>query len=266
MIRAVATDIDGTFLRQNRTFDRELFNRVYAAMKQQNVHFIIASGDQYYFLRSLFPEQADELAYVAENGVLTVEQNQEIACDRLTPANVQRITSYLDELDGIEYCASGRRYAYIPSNSSDSFKQLMPNFYARLKIVPDVNAVSDDFIFKFALNVPHNRQQSIIQDINNRFAGTIRATASGYGAVDLIIPGMDKSYGLKQLLNRWQISPTELIAFGDGENDLEMFDLAQTSYAMGNTPAKIRAAASQVIGTNNDQAVLHQLAQLFDVE
>ncbi|WP_283621768.1 Cof-type HAD-IIB family hydrolase [Limosilactobacillus avium] len=263
MIRAVATDIDGTFLRQDRTFDRKLFDRVYAAMQAQGARLIIASGDQYYFLRSLFPDQADQLAYVAENGVLTVDQNEELACDRLSAEDVRKITTYLDTLPGINYCASGRRYAYVLNRADDDFKQIIPNFYTRIKTVDDVNNVDDDFIFKFALNVPHDRQAALTHNINTRFTGIIRATASGYGAVDLIIPGMDKSYGLRLLLKRWQLNPADLAVFGDGENDLEMFNLAGTSYAMGNAPANVQAAATQVIGTNNDQAVLHQLAEIF---
>ena len=190
MIRAVATDIDGTFLRSDRTYDRQLFAQVYAAMHRQGVRFIIASGDQYYFLRSLFPDQADQLAYVAENGVLTVDHNDEIACDRLAAEDVRQVTAYLNTLPGTNYCASGRQYAYVPTNSSATFKRIIPNFYTRVKTVDDVNNVDDDFIFKFALNVPHDRQAAIAHDINTRFAGIIRATASGYGAVDLIIPGM----------------------------------------------------------------------------
>lgn len=263
MIRAVATDIDGTFLRQDRTYDRNLFSQVYSAMIAQGARFIIASGDQYYFLRSLFPDQADQLAYVAENGVLTVDHNEEVACDRLQPAEVKAVTQYLDALPGVNYCASGRQFAYVPSNADDQFKHIIPNFYTRIKVVDQVTAIHDDFIFKFALNVPHDRQSVITRDINTRFAGVIRATASGYGAVDLIIPGMDKSYGLKKLLDRWGVSPDELVVFGDGENDLEMFDLAGTSYAMGNAPANVQAHATKVIGTNNDQAVLHQLADSF---
>lgn len=216
MIRAVATDIDGTFLRSDRTYDRQLFAQVYAAMHRQGVRFIIASGDQYYFLRSLFPDQADQLAYVAENGVLTVDHNDEIACDRLAAEDVRQVTAYLNTLPGTNYCASGRQYAYVPTNSSAAFKRIIPNFYTRVKTVDDVNNVDDDFIFKFALNVPHDRQAAIAHDINTRFAGIIRATASGYGAVDLIIPGMDKSYGLRRLLTRWHITPDELAVFGDG--------------------------------------------------
>ncbi|QZN93011.1 Cof-type HAD-IIB family hydrolase [Limosilactobacillus panis] len=263
MIRAVATDIDGTFLRQDRTYDRKLFAQVYAAMQAQRARLIIASGDQYYFLRSLFPDQADQLAYVAENGVLTIDQNEELACDRLSAENVRKITTYLDTLPGINYCASGRQYVYVLNRADDNFKRIIPNFYTRIKTVDDVNNVDDDFIFKFALNVPHDQQATLIHNINTRFTGIVRATASGYGAVDLIIPGMDKSYGLKLLLKRWHLTPADLAVFGDGENDLEMFDLANTSYAMGNAPANVQAAATQIIGTNNDQAVLHQLAEIF---
>lgn len=263
MIRAVATDIDGTFLKQDRTYDRQLFNRVYLAMQEQQARFIVASGDQYYFLRSLFPNEADKLAFVAENGVLTIDHEEEIACDRLSRKAVSEITHYLDSLSGIYYCASGRNYCYIPDSAAEWFKRLIPSFYTKIKIVPDVNKVTDDFIFKFALSVPHEQMHDLADDINQRFTGIIRATASGYGAMDLIIPGMDKSFGLTKLLDRWQISPDELAVFGDGENDLEMFHLAGTSFAMANAPANVKAAATRVIGTNNEQAVLRQMAKIF---
>ncbi|MFR0771997.1 MAG: HAD hydrolase family protein [Limosilactobacillus pontis] len=54
MIRAVATDIDGTFLTNQRDYDRQRFAQVYSAMNSRDIRFIVASGDQYYFLRSLF--------------------------------------------------------------------------------------------------------------------------------------------------------------------------------------------------------------------
>lgn len=75
---------------------------------------------------------------------------------------------------------------------------------------------------------------------------------------------MNKSYGLKKLLNRWQISPADLVVFGDGENDLEMFDLAGTSYAMGNAPTNVKKAATHTIGTNDEQAVLHEINRLLN--
>ena len=262
MIRAIATDIDGTFLRSDRTYDQELFKKVYTAMQAQGIRFIIASGDQYDFLRSLFPDEADHLAYVAENGVLTIDHNMEIAFDHLSTENVSAITHFLDSLEGVAYCASGKKAAYVHHDASPEFKKLIPNFYTKIKEVADINQVTDDPIFKFAMSVPPVKMREIQATINYRFEGIIHATASGYGAVDLIIPGRDKSYGLHKLLDRWHLTPEQLVVFGNGENDLEMFNLAKTSYAMENAPENVKQAASKVIGTNEEQAVLHQIAKL----
>lgn len=262
MIRAIATDIDGTFLTTDRHYDHRLFADLYQQMSQQGVRFIVASGDQYYFLRSLFPELADQLAFVAENGVLTIDRGQEIACGQLRIADVMRIIAYLEALPGTNYIVCGRRYAYVKDTMPQAFIENMDKFYTRSKVVSHFDFTGDK-IFKFALTVPADHMRKIAQDINTRFAGIIRATASGNGAIDLIIPRMDKSYGLKKLLSRWQVAPEELVAFGDGENDLEMFSLAGTSYAMGNALANVQAAATHTIGTNDEQAVLHQIARII---
>lgn len=265
-MRVVATDIDGTFITKKRDYDRRLFQRVYRLLVDQGIRFVIASGDQYYFLRSLFPGVADQLAYVAENGALTIDQGQEIACARLSFADVRAVAECLDCLPGVEYVVCGRQSAYINERFSPSFKQQMGQFYSRLKTVKSLDETKADRLFKFALTVPGKQTKEVKELIDTRFAGTIRATVSGYGAIDLIIPGMDKSYGLKLLLERWKVAPQDLVVFGDGENDLEMFHLAGTSYAMGNAPAVVQSQATHVIGTNDDQAELHTLAELLKIE
>lgn len=262
-MKAVATDIDGTFLTNRRDYDRQLFDRVYRAMVDRDVRFIVASGDQYYFLRSLFPAVADQLAFVAENGVLTIDRGEELHCGRLKWSAVQAVIDYLDQLPGVNFIVCGRRSAYVRASAPARFRAGARRFYTRIKTVADFGAITDDVIFKFALTVPPTQQAKISREIDTRFAGILRATASGYGAIDLIIPGMDKSHGLQLLLNRWGINPADLVAFGDGENDLEMFALGGTSYAMGNAPANVQAVANHVIGTNDEQAVLHKLGELL---
>ncbi|MBB1079217.1 HAD family hydrolase [Limosilactobacillus sp. STM2_1] len=263
MIQAIATDIDGTFLTTNRMYDQALFKQAFHLMNQKNIKFIVASGDQYCFLRSLFPEIADQIAFVAENGVLTIDQGQEIACGQLKIADIDRIIDYIDTIPGTNYVVCGRQFAYVKESMPKDFRQGINRFYTRTKTVADFTNLHDK-IFKFALVVPPAKLREISNNINSKFNRIIRATASGYGAIDLIIPGMDKSYGLQLLLNRWQLAPQNLVVFGDGENDLEMFDLAGTSYAMSNAPRNVQQAATKVIGTNDDQAVLHQIIKLLE--
>ena len=45
---------------------------------------------------------------------------------------------------------------------------------------------------------------------------------------------MHKAWGLKQLLNHWGLSESNVMAFGDGDNDLELLQMAGRSYAMEN--------------------------------
>lgn len=59
-------------------------------------------------------------------------------------------------------------------------------------------------------------------------------------------PRVDKGTGLKDLLTRIGGRTADLIAFGDGENDLAMFETAEHSVAMMHAPASVRHAATRV--------------------
>ena len=44
--RAVAVDMDGTFLDDYKQFDEDRFARVLAALQEHDIQFIVASGNQ----------------------------------------------------------------------------------------------------------------------------------------------------------------------------------------------------------------------------
>ena len=61
-IKLIAVDMDGTFLSDQKTYNRERFMAQYQQMKAQGIRFVVASGNQYYQLISFFPEIANEIA------------------------------------------------------------------------------------------------------------------------------------------------------------------------------------------------------------
>ncbi|MBE8208092.1 HAD hydrolase family protein, partial [Leptospira borgpetersenii serovar Ballum] len=83
-IQLIAVDMDGTFLNDNKQYDKERFTTQYAALKQQGIKFVVASGNQYYQLISFFPEIKDEIAFVAENGALVYDHGERIHHGELT--------------------------------------------------------------------------------------------------------------------------------------------------------------------------------------
>jgi Cof subfamily protein (haloacid dehalogenase superfamily) len=51
-----------------------------------------------------------------------------------------------------------------------------------------------------------------------------------------------------------------LVCFGDGDNDLPMFAMADTALAVANATPSVRAAATEVIGSNAADGVAHWIA------
>ncbi|KFK32536.1 hypothetical protein AALP_AA6G255900 [Arabis alpina] len=70
--------------------------------------------------------------------------------------------------------------------------------------------------------------------------------------LEIIPPGTSKGNGVKMLLNHLGVSPDEIMAIGDGENDVEMLELASFGVALSNGAEKTKAVAD-VIGVSNDE-------------
>ena len=62
-----------------------------------------------------------------------------------------------------------------------------------------------------------------------------------------------KSHAAAQL--KAQLGCDRLVVFGDGKNDIDMFQIADESYAVENAAPELKAVATGVIGSNNDDAV-----------
>ena len=57
MIKAIAVDMDGTFLDSNKQFDRNRFETIFKELIDKNIKFIAASGNQFAKLKSIFGDR-----------------------------------------------------------------------------------------------------------------------------------------------------------------------------------------------------------------
>jgi Cof subfamily protein (haloacid dehalogenase superfamily) len=64
---------------------------------------------------------------------------------------------------------------------------------------------------------------------------------------------------------RQQLNISNLICFGDSDNDLSMFRMADESYAPDNAKDFVKAEATAVIGHHNEDGIAHYLRQRFNL-
>ncbi|CAL8102427.1 unnamed protein product [Prunus armeniaca] len=72
------------------------------------------------------------------------------------------------------------------------------------------------------------------------------------GQLEIVPAGTSKGSGVNMLLDHLGITPKEIMAIGDGENDIEMLELASLGVALSNGSEKSKAVAN-VIGASNDE-------------
>ncbi|ONI33745.1 hypothetical protein PRUPE_1G444400 [Prunus persica] len=72
------------------------------------------------------------------------------------------------------------------------------------------------------------------------------------GHLEIVPAGTSKGSGVNMLLDHLGITPKEIMAIGDGENDIEMLELASLGIVLSNGSEKSKAVAN-VIGASNDE-------------
>lgn len=262
-IKLVAVDVDGTFVRSDYTYDIPRFQRILSHMKRVGCNFVVASGNQYYQLRDLFPGYDGKLSFVAENGAFVKDRNELLFTADMPADIVNEVIDVCREYPEISNVLCGVNSAYCERGSvSKEFFELTSIYYHHLKWVDDFKQV-DDQILKFAPTVPEEQTYEYYEMFRDRLHGKVEPTTSGHGSIDLIVPGCHKASGLKRLVERWQISSEQCAAFGDGGNDIEMLKYCGHSYAMANAPDPVRLAAKHVCPSNEEDGVLVTLEKIF---
>lgn len=264
-IKMVAVDVDGTFVRSDYTYDIPRFQRILSRMRHAGCRFVVASGNQYYQLRDLFPGYYDELSFVAENGAFVKDRTELIFTADMPKETVDEVIDLCRQYPEISNVLCGVNSAYCQRGAvSQEFFELTKIYYHRLAWVDDFKKVQDQ-ILKFAPTVPEEKTYDYYDLFLEKLKGKIEPATSGHGSIDLIMPGCHKASGLKRLAERWGISPEQCAAFGDGGNDIEMLQYCGHSYAMENAPQEVKNAAKYVCPSNEEDGVLVTLEKIFSL-
>lgn len=81
--------------------------------------------------------------------------------------------------------------------------------------------------------------------------------------IDIMKKGSSKANAIKILADYLHIHKEEIIAMGDGANDLPMFEVAGYRVAMENGNEKLKAQADYITTTNNQDGVAKALEEIF---
>ncbi len=80
--------------------------------------------------------------------------------------------------------------------------------------------------------------------------------------LEIMDQSVTKASGIEVMLRHYGLTAEESLSFGDNYNDLEMLRYTKKSVAMGNAPQKVKAAASDVTCSNEEDGIYAYLVKI----
>ena len=261
-IRLVVADLDGTLLDGSKELPEQFWD-VHAGLRKHGIRFVPASGRQYATLRTLFHDISDGMPFIAENGTYVVCDDEEISSTVLKPDFVREVVTFLRGIYsshdiGVVVC--GKRSAKI-ERTDDAFVDEASQYYAQLDQVDDVLRDTDDVV-KIAI-YDFAEAESSTAPLLDRFRDGHQVVVSGKHWIDIMDASANKGRAIAALQKRFGISPDETMVFGDYLNDLDMFDVADHSYAVANAHPDVLKRATNTAPANTEGGVISILRDLI---
>ncbi|MBY0345678.1 MAG: HAD-IIB family hydrolase, partial [Neisseriaceae bacterium] len=85
--------------------------------------------------------------------------------------------------------------------------------------------------------------------------------------LEVMVAGVSKGHAIEFLLKQLKLSPKDCVAFGDGENDIEMLTLVEKGYVMTPASTQLERALPHLprLGHAQEDSVALELARLFEL-
>lgn len=256
MIKLIATDLDGTLFREDKSFSNEFYD-IFDKLNEKDIKFVIATGNQYELVRDRFDKIKDDIVYVVENGNKIVYQNQILYMSLLNPKDKYDVLELLSNDNQLMIVYCGVKHAYISKRFKDK-EDFIRLFFRNYVFVDDYQNI-DDEVIKFSIADFDNQSNQYVEAMKPQVPNHLQIVTTGFAWFDIFNKGVNKGTGIQFLQNYFQIKKSECMAFGDQMNDYELLLNCEESYAMNNGKDELKKIAKHIALSNEEDGVIQVL-------
>ena len=258
--RLIATDLDGTLLRDDKSVSERTIAAL-AAAEAVGIEVFFVTGRPARWMNVVSEHVHGHGLAICGNGAAVVDLHGGPGAHRFVKVRELARENALDTVRLLRDTMPGTVFAI-----EQTYGFYQEPSYPRLHIeIPDVLASAEKLlapdapgarepVLKLLAYHPEADPDAFLTSA--RLAVGERATitrSSPSALLEISGPGVSKASTLALCCAERGISHEEVIAFGDMPNDVEMLTWAGQSYAMGNAhPDVIAAASGRTVANNND--------------
>ncbi|MFC0820601.1 Cof-type HAD-IIB family hydrolase [Moraxella marmotae] len=255
--KIVFFDIDDTLYIKDTQSIPDSVSTALHALKNQGIIIAIATGRSLGIIPPPIRQLIDTVGIdylLTMNGQYNQYQGQKLFDYPLKPEQVLAVLQLFDKHRIATACMTKTEvYHFLDSDNRQAALSSLN--------IQSIKADKDSFDFYqpiYQILAFYQENQASLLDLPTG----IKTTRWHECAVDVLDANSSKARAITALLERLDISPTDAAAFGDGLNDIEMFELVGTAIAMGNAHPDAKQAADMVCPRHDEDGILQAIKQL----
>lgn len=274
-IKLVATDLDGTFLKDDHSISPGNLDALHSLGHRQIVR-VVATGRNLRKVMEVIPREVpfDYIVYSSGAGIYNWKEQQHIFQQNISRDAALVLTDHFREREYNFYVfapapVNHRLWYYRGKRQCEEFNRYYE--YHRSHSGP---LVTEDFpsegICQFLLIIPEDeiRFEQLKGEIENR-CGEIRVIRSsspvtkGFIWVEVFHRDVSKGHGVKHICDLLDIHPRETFGIGNDYNDIDLLNFTAYSFLTENAPPPIKGRYIP-LPSNEHDAFAHAIKSLLN--
>lgn len=258
--KMIVLDLDGTLTNRDKVVTDHTKEVLFEAQKRGKI-VVLASGRPTYGVVPLAEELELEKygGYILSfnGGIIMDCRTKEVVFQKKLPVEVNAKIVELAHKERVTLMAY--QDEYIITNDKDfEYVQLESRIsHMKIKQVDDMAAYLNFAVPKMIMTDDGDYLATVEGRVKAALGKNLSVYRSEEFFLELLPKGIDKAQSLEHLLSSIGIMREEIIACGDGYNDLTMIQYAGLGVAMGNGVLPVRKAADYITLSNNEDGVAH---------
>ncbi len=255
MIKIILSDIDGTFLKDDKNF---------TDLHAKALKAVVAKGLKFVFVSARMPEaiypitDAIGMAHtpvISYGGGFVLTEDEEIIFDKkIAASDAQGVLAAMSRWNDITInFYTGRRWFVEAIDKRVQFEMDITGATAE---VANFNKLLSENIFpnKIMVICEPPTCEEMERELGKKFPALNVVRSAPY-LLEIMDKSVSKATGIKVLLKHYGFTVDEAIAFGDNYNDIEMLKLIPQSVVMANAPDAVKKLAANITDSNEDSGI-----------
>lgn len=257
MYKLVAVDLDGTLLDDNKNIDIDTINSIKEAI-DKGTYFVIASGRPVITLKRFYDLIDRDMPVISCNGAVLAypSRNEIILNEHFKKEDLMFLVKYFNDSNK-SFIAWSNNDLYCNKINiyTTSYHDACKHADVKIKVIEDYNDFYKLYINKLIVIDDSDKIQVFLKDVKKDIKDRCNYFTSQSYFLEFVSSGIDKGKALEKLSKYLDIEKEEIIAIGDGHNDLSMIEYAHVGVAMENSSEYVKSKADYISASNNNQGV-----------